>query len=63
MTQEHDAKPLAKPEKAAEILAIGQRKLWSMTNAGEIPHVRIGRAVRYDVDDLLAWIAARKQGG
>jgi len=48
---------------AAEALAISPRKLWSMTNAGEIPCVRIGRSVRYDVADLREFIDAQKKGG
>jgi len=47
---------------AAKALAIGQRKLWELTNRQEIPHVRIGRAVRYDPRDLEQWIATQKHG-
>ena len=43
---------LIRPADAAEALAISSRKLWAMTNAGEIPCVRFGRAVRYDPEDL-----------
>jgi len=53
---------LLKPDEAAKALAISSRKLWAMTNAGEIPCVRLGRAVRYDPEDLLAWIEQRKEG-
>lgn len=45
---------------AARMLAIGSRKLWSITNCGELPCVRIGRAVRYDVADIHAYIESRK---
>jgi len=47
---------LWKPAQAARFLAISSRKLWSMTNAGDIPCVRFGRAVRYDPADLRQWI-------
>ena len=43
---------LIRPADAAHALAISTRKLWAMTNAGEIPCVRFGRAVRYDPEDL-----------
>jgi len=49
-------------KQAAEALAISPRKLWGMTASGEISHVRIGRCVRYPVDDLRRWIEERKQG-
>lgn len=41
---------------AAEALGIGRSKLWSLTAGGEIPHLRIGRSVRYSVDGLREWI-------
>ena len=50
-------------KEASEALAISPRKLWSMTASGELTHLRIGRAVRYPFDDLLAYIDAQKKGG
>ncbi len=41
---------------AAELLAIGPRTLWSLTNRRAIPARRIGRAVRYCPRELAAWI-------
>lgn len=45
------------------MLGIGERLLWSKTNAGEIPHCRIGRAVVYPVDALRAWLNEQAKGG
>ena len=50
-------------KEAAKLLGIGQRKLWSLTNRGEIPHFRIGRSVRYSVPALMDWIDERTRGG
>ena len=50
-------------KQAAESLAISPRKLWGMTAGGEIPFLRIGRCVRYPVDDLQRWIEQQKKGG
>ena len=58
-----DTPLLLKPGDAAKALAISPRKLWELTNTGEIPCVRIGRAVRYSPDDLRAWIEERKGCG
>jgi excisionase family DNA binding protein len=55
--------PLLTANEAAETLRISQRKLWSLTNCGEIPCVRIGRSVRYDLADLQRWIEQRKEAG
>jgi hypothetical protein len=54
---------LLKPREAQAMLAIGSRKLWEITSCGELPCIRIGRSVRYAVEDLLAYIAAHKQSG
>ncbi len=52
---------LINAREAARLLSISGRTLWTLTNTGELPCVRIGRAVRYDVADLQAWIASCKQ--
>ena len=60
--EERNPQPtLLRPADAARVLAISTRKLWAMTNAGEIPCVRFGRAVRYDPEDLREMIEDRKQ--
>ena len=48
---------------AAAALAISERKLWGMTANHEIPHIRLGRCVRYSVKDLERWIDEHKEGG
>ena len=51
---------LLKPKEAASVLAVSERTLWTLTNDGSIPAVRIGRSVRYDPADLAAWIEQQK---
>jgi excisionase family DNA binding protein len=48
---------------AADILSVSTRTLSNLTRTGAIPAVRIGRAVRYDMADLHAFISARKTVG
>lgn len=43
---------------ACQTLAVGRRKLWSLTICNAIPSRRIGRSVRYDPAELRAWIQA-----
>jgi excisionase family DNA binding protein len=52
---------LLKPREAAQALSISARTLWTLTRRGEVPCVRIGRAVRYAPADLRAWIDAQKR--
>lgn len=46
---------------AATAMGICEKTLWTLTQQGEIPVIRIGRAVRYPVDGLREWI--QKQCG
>jgi excisionase family DNA binding protein len=43
-------------DEAAFALAISPRTLWTLTNAGQIPCVHLGRCVRYAPDALQDWI-------
>ncbi len=52
---------LLRAYEVAAYLAISERKLWELTNRGDIPCVRMGRTVRYDPPDVRAWVRARKQ--
>ena len=65
MSRSHPTNPplLLKPQQAAETLQISERKLWSMTSSGEVPHIRLGRSVRYPIADLEHWIDGQKSGG
>jgi excisionase family DNA binding protein len=47
---------LVSPREAAKLLSVCEKTLWTLTKAGQIPVVRIGRAVRYSMDDLRDWI-------
>lgn len=50
-------------KQAACALEISPRKLWSMRTSGEIPHIRLGRCVRYPAADLQRWIDTQTKGG
>lgn len=46
---------------AANYLCICERKLWDLQKSQRIPVVRIDRSVRFDCDDLDAFIADSKK--
>ncbi len=52
-----------RPKEAAKALGIGERLLWSMTNQGLIPHLRLGKAIVYPVAELERWLAERAAKG
>lgn len=60
-----DSKPgefLVNAKVAARMLAISHRKLWELTNRGEITCVRFDRSVRYVVEDLQSWVESKRAG-
>ena len=48
---------------AAAALGVSERTLQALVASGEIPHVRIGRAVLFPVRELADWLTARTTGG
>ncbi|MBW2647834.1 MAG: helix-turn-helix domain-containing protein [Deltaproteobacteria bacterium] len=54
---------LIKPKDAAGYLAVSERTLWKLSQNNTIPVVRMGRAVRYDRQDLDGFIQRAKTGG
>ena len=52
-----------RPKEAAVALSIGERLLWSMTNRGEIPHIKLGKCVLYPVAELERWLSEQAAGG
>jgi excisionase family DNA binding protein len=54
---------LLRAAEAAEILSICERTLWTLTAKGELPCVRLGKAVRYRPESLKEWAEAREKGG
>lgn len=47
---------LLSPRQASRALAISERTLFTLTKAGKVPHIRIGKLVRYSVDSLKKYI-------
>lgn len=60
-TPEFDTALLWTANEAAQALRISPRTLWTLTKAGTIPCVRLGRLVRYNPQELQAMI--NKGGG
>ena len=53
---------LVNSREAAERLGICERTVWALQKAGELLSIRIGRCVRFDLDDLCRWVDARRRG-
>ena len=46
---------------AAQALSICERTLYALHQRGELPAIQIGRAVRYDINDIRAWVKKSKK--
>ena len=51
--------PLLDAKGAAELLNVPPSWILAEARAGRIPHVRLGRYVRFDADELANWAKAR----
>jgi excisionase family DNA binding protein len=52
---------LLTPRQASKALNVCERTLYGLSKSGKLPVVHIGRAVRYSVDDIRAWIDRTKK--
>ncbi len=56
--------PLAyRPAEAAAALGLSPRKLWDLTQQGEVPHIRVGRCLLYPVREVQDWLTSRVREG
>lgn len=55
-----ESKMLLTPQEAAATLSVSESTLYRLTKAGQVPAVRLGRAVRYDAERLRKWIATEQ---
>ena len=46
-----------KPREAARALGVGERLLWSWTNQGLVPHLKMGKRILYPVLELQRWLS------
>ncbi len=58
--QEKNNSRLLKTREAAKFLAISERSLFNLYKSGQLPFVRVGRAVRFDLNDLEQFIQGMK---
>lgn len=47
---------------AAELLGVPRSWVLAQARAGRIPHVRLGRYVRFEPEELAAWWCSRRRG-
>ncbi len=58
----HDGRLLLRVEEAAHLLGVSRATVYNLLASGELPGVKIGRAVRVSRATLLKWISDRERG-
>jgi excisionase family DNA binding protein len=56
------SKKLLSPTEVAERLSIPSKKVFTLIKSGALPCFRFGDQIRVDVDDLAAFIQAKREG-
>jgi excisionase family DNA binding protein len=54
--------PLLDANGAADLLSVPASWVLAEARADRIPHLRLGRYVRFDADELAEWCKARQRG-
>jgi excisionase family DNA binding protein len=61
--EDHVDSILLRPEEVREALGLSRTVVYGMIASGELPVVRVGRAVRVPRDGLERWVRERTAGG
>lgn len=54
--------PLLDPPAAAALLSVKPSWVYEAARDGRLPHLRIGRHIRFLRSDLEAWVIAQREG-
>lgn len=57
------AEPLLDANEAARLLHVPRSTLYELVRSRELPHVRLGRALRFTRHDLGVWVAENSFSG
>jgi excisionase family DNA binding protein len=55
-------RPLLKAYEVAELLGRSTRWVLDAAVAGDLPSFKVGKAVRFDEDEIEAWLTERRRG-
>src|SRR3954451_20347004 len=55
--------PLLRPAEAAALLSVRTSWIYDAVRAGRLPHLRVGRRIRFTRGDLERWVSAQRAAG
>ena len=56
-------KKLLTPMEICSVLNVKTSTVYAWTHEGFIPCVRLGRLIRFDLDEVMTWVGKQKQNG
>jgi len=56
------SEPLLDAQEAAKLLHVPRSTLYELVRSRGLPHIRVGRALRFTRDDLALWLDANRHG-
>ena len=54
---------LLNAQEIAEFIGVQQSTIYQWTHQGFIPHIKVGKLVRFREDDVMKWLSKMKTGG
>lgn len=57
------AEPLLEPPAAAELLSVKTSWVYEAVRSGRLPHLKVGRHIRFLRSDLEEWVIDQRAGG
>ena len=55
------AEPLLRPDEVARMLGVRRSSVYEYVRTGRLPHVRVGRHVRFLREDLEDWVRRQRR--
>jgi excisionase family DNA binding protein len=59
--QRNDLERLLTKKQLGQVLALSQSYINELMHDGGLPHIKIGRAVRFRVSEIMAWLQKRSR--
>lgn len=58
-----DSPKLLSVDQLAEALGVSRRTVYRLLEEGDVPHYRVGKHLRFDLDEVKKALRANKSGG
>ena len=60
--QSEKVQPLLTFDEGVEFLGVSRNGLYIACREGRVPHFKVGNLIRFDLDELRAWLESNRRG-